>query len=424
MTIDYADYFYQPLEGVVIAKRRGLANPYHEPAGSSKGGEFAPAPFGEVSIIKKAKAPPATKEQIEVAVKMKAQGASYAEIQTETGLNPKQAATIIFKHKQALAEAKEKLTQLKKEDPFAVFDKPKIELKPEVPGSPISGDTPLGLKPTAELASKFEADLKAKGYEWKEKTTGPAKGKYAFFKNGIQVSANAPNDPEGMAKAVSTINFGKGPDYVAPPPPPTPGKIGGLIAEKVDKHDAPADWPIGDDVTRKEGSKYIKTIQDAGHQWSSKLTYDERDAVKYYTGSGSSSINSALRSGKSLSPKAKLIDSALSKASPPPPPELVWRGVPSVSQHALIGSLESGDVIRLAGFQSTSVNPQTATSWSSGQTLFEIKPTKGAYVGSISSHTSEREYILPHGAHYKVRGATMVQIGAVKRQVIQLEMLP
>jgi hypothetical protein len=76
----------------------------------------------------------------------------------------------------------------------------------------------------------------------------------------------------------------------------------------------------------------------------------------------------------------------------------------------------------LASYQSTSISPDKANSWSSGQTLFEIKPKRGAYVGTISSHP-ESEYLLPRGANYRVRGATTVMIGHTKRQIIQLEML-
>lgn len=57
----------------------------------------------DLVVVKKAKAPPATKDQIAMAVSMKASGSSYAAIEKETGLNPKQAATIVFKHKKAAA---------------------------------------------------------------------------------------------------------------------------------------------------------------------------------------------------------------------------------------------------------------------------------------------------------------------------------
>lgn len=457
----------------------------------------------DVTIVKKAKAPPATKKQIATAVQMKAEGKSYAEIQEKTGLNPKQAATIVHKHKKAQAAALGVLTEKAKpqqkvepwpnkfttvaaakgytfkqitegpnEGKWAFVNQHDLIVSMMVPGASASQMEQAAstiyavqkqLEPDASKAAelvekaidKLEAQnadsdaaaasviaapavenilkptgehtldtLKQKGFEWQEKTFGPEKGMYAFFKNGSQVSGFGPK--EDWKTAVPTINFNKGPDYVAPKPPPTPGVIGdsGLYADVVGKAETLTPWPIADNIARTLGAKTPGIVYDKGQNWVSKLSLDEKEAVRSYTDIGSSAINSALRHGKNNT-KANKIQAALAKADPPPPPDLVWRGVSSVDPHKFISSLETGDVIRLKSFQSTSINPDMGAHWASGKTLFEIRPKRGAYVKSISQHPHEYEFLLPHGAKYVVRGAKKVKFGfsSADRFVIQLEMV-
>ena len=420
----------------------GVGSGHYGHAGGA-GGEGNPggSDSSGITVVKKAKAPPATKEQIEKAVAMKANGASYAEVEKATGLNPKQAATIVFKHKKATAAAITQLTGVSKEYQDATklalteVDQLINKLPATKPVVPAVGTPEAQWK--AELASWVTphddqaqlSQLAKDGVTWKEKTHGPAKGKYAFFdKNGVQISHNAPK--ENWATAAETINFGKGPKYVAPKPPPPPPKPGviGTSSFMAEYHGTVADpiiWPIDETVTRQMGTTYFHEIEKGGKAWRKSVTQQEADAVQHYTGAGSH-INSNLRHGQPLNAAGQLIQSALFKGPKPPPPELVWRGVPGVASPELIKSLNAGDVIRIKGFQSTSVNPEKGNSWSSGQTLFEIKPAQGAYAGAVSGHTSEREYLLPHGMKYTVRGAKMVPIGTSKklRQVIQLEMVP
>ena len=190
-------------------------------------------------------------------------------------------------------------------------------------------------------------------------------------------------------------------------------------------------WPIGDDVVRDYGKNYAVVLDKMSQQWEAKLTDKERQEIGNYTASGYISINSYLRGemgagNEHYNSKVKQIDSAINKATTPPPPELVWRGVNYYSA----ASMNAGDVVTLKGFQSTSARPTFAHDW--GTTLFEIKPAKGAYVKAASSHPHEAEYLLPHGAQYRVRGRTTIKIknmhsyGESKPReatVIQLEML-
>jgi len=396
---------------------------------------------------------PSPKEQV---IKMKFDGKSYAEIQAATGINPKHAATIVHQNKKATlatfpdgmvakpdSEQAEAATMLENgyqwhegaqvwkkgnsvvptqfEKPSAVPGLPNATAKAilNTPGA-VDYLDPTPLKDQiAKIAATQPADLAAKGYLWQEKTTGPAKGKYAFFKGGVQVSANAPK--EDMAKVVSTINFGKGPDWVEPPAPGKVGGASGLIADKLQTGATLTQWPIDDSVVRHEGSKYPHVMDKQGIAWAGTLTADERAAVKSYTGSAYGGINKTLQSGKS-SKTAELIDSALAKSPTPPPPELVWRRLSIGQPASVFNSLEAGDVIKLKGFQSTSISP---TTWS-GNLVMEIKPAAGAFVKTVSSHKGEQEYLLPHGMTYVVRGATTVSMGHGnnKQKVLQLQMLP
>jgi hypothetical protein len=121
---------------------------------------------------------------------------------------------------------------------------------------------------------------------------------------------------------------------------------------------------------------------------------------------------------------AAAITSALKRAPKPPPPELVWRAISKLYEAVKKNNLAAGDVIRMDGFQSTSIKPTFARGW--GKVLFEIKPRSGAYVDPISNSSGEKEFLLPHGHKYRVRGVTTIKfVGDPEthsgQTVIQLE---
>jgi hypothetical protein len=266
--------------------------------------------------------------------------------------------------------------------------------------------------------------------EWKEKTSGAKEniGKYAYYdKNGVQISA--PMLKGDFLQAAATINQGKGPEWTKPatpaytPPSYTqPAAVGINVEKGAGKAGA---WPISDDTSRVMGTSTPDALDKVGHTWETKLTSAERASVKGYTGSGYTSINESLRqggSGGALSGSAARIASAIDKHDSPPPPELVWRGVSHGGVGSVAASLGAGDVIELKGFQSTSIKPEFAHSWGAGKTIFEIKPSKGAYVKVVSSHSHEYEYLLPHAAKYTVAGVKNVKFGSNTHKVVQLEM--
>jgi hypothetical protein len=290
---------------------------------------------------------------------------------------------------------------------------------------------------------------KVPGYAWQEKTSGKLAGKFAWFQNGVQVSGAF--DKASAQQAIGTIHQGAGPK--------TPGQLaqeaaatasakastGSALSEQeqelikynpIEKGalaPPPASaWPINDNVNRTLGSNYPKVmLAHATNLWGPKLTSEETAAISHYTGSGSTSINNYLRGKGSHSSQATIktysdrISSALAKAPTPPPPELVWRGMGYHGSDALANAVAPGDIIKLRGFQSASIDPEFASGWSGGSgVLFEIQPKAGAYVQHISNHKSEKEFIMPHDRQYVVHGVKHLSIGGSTRKVVQLGMLP
>lgn len=428
------------------------------PKGDPEGGQFAPGGVGGVAGAPKVKAAPATKEQIGKAWELYQKKSSYAQIHAATGLNPKQAATIIHKIKKKEAAAKDAIAaKIEELDKFGSGDAAKAEklvteelakgdAESAIAAKEISGaageavgasapDASLHSKTVAEKLSKAAQD---EGYVWKAKVGGPNAGAYAWFKDNIQVSAFkkvpahlSPPEQEWLkGEAAATMHFGQGPKkYV------TPGVVASGAGAKdiqglsvIGKDAGKGAWPISDDVDRRLSPKYESLMTAAGNKWENKLTFGERSHVKAYTGSAYSSINATLRKNpdfKPTSPSSSIaaIKSALAKADPAPPPDLVWRGIGGAHVATFVAGLGKGDVIRMDGFQSTSIKPSFAAAWGSGTTIFEIRPKIGAYVQGISSHKNEYEYLMPHGARYRVHGSAAVKLNGQKFNVVQLEHL-
>lgn len=410
-----------------------------------------------LKVVKKA-SPAATKDQIKQIVEMKKAGKSIKQIQDATGIGPAQASNILAKHANAEKAITELLTT--KPDMSQFSGKATMKLDPDSKkwtvkdenGKIIVEKDTKGMAQahmdifnnksfaakTTDVAAKLAVsttpkadEAKNAGYVWQEKTKENSPGakpenigKYAYFKNGVQVSA--PFAQGEHEKAAATINQGKGPNYIpsnyTSPSSTSPSTPWAPVEKGVGK---PGSWPIGDNVDRKMGSTTPAKLSELGSEWSASLTAQERHAVESYTGSHYDSINKALRDNPdTVTGTAAKIASAIAKGPTPPPPELVWRGTASDKAHSLVASLQKGDVVKLNGFQSTSIRPETAHSWGSGKVVFEIKPSKGAYVKPVSSHKHEEEYLLPHGANYTVVGTKNVKLGSYSSTVVQLEMHP
>lgn len=169
----------------------------------------------------------------------------------------------------------------------------------------------------------------------------------------------------------------------------------------------------GDD----EKSTEVSLVEKA-EEWKAALSKDEIQAIKDYTGDEFEDVNRALRSGtapvRSQGAMVESLNHAIDSAPVPPPPSAVWRGV-DVDDHTtknLVSRMQPGAEIQLNGFQSTSIDADKAISFAgtSSRTLFEITPSKGAYISSISQQPQEKEFLLPHGHTYVVKDVQVVKI--------------
>jgi hypothetical protein len=365
--------------------------------GSAPGGGKMKAPV----TPKGAKWPVATKEQLNTAYDLVKGGKTFTEAAHETGLHHVQvyhAVNAIDKEK-GLYVPKPKAPKEPKADVGAKAT--------PTPSAPDASKTPSA-EPTP--SSPHPA-----GYAWQEKTSGPQAGKYAYFEGGKQVSQAFAKDD--YKSAIPTINHGAGPK-TPEAEKPTGAK--------------PASWPITDAQPRMEAHEPDVLMNYSG--WASKTTSGEQHSINQYSQSDYKDINNYLKGGthdyKHLSPEAakthaERIESALKKAPNPPPPELVWRGLKG-STALMMDKTNVGDEVQLKGFQSTSINPETAHGW--GYHLVEIKPAAGGYIKKWSEHPHEQEFLLPHGYTYRVVGKAKLQIGdayySKKHSVVtQLEMV-
>lgn len=436
-----------------------------EVGGSSEGGAGTPndPDFASHTGILAPTVPEGKKkhdpETVKKALELKLQGKTLSQIQKETGLHPSTTNYYLSKMKAKEAAiageiAKPSLYYWKKNSETQKYEKTltsagkehfkqqevsqalnKLGVQPgqfnpiSKASTPIGGEDPYEGKQTpsqfAETTKYSEPEgsvssstssltdtAEKYGYTWQVKNSGPAAGKYAWFQNGVQVSAPHAQDQKEVAAA--SMHYNQGPRA---PVVETPA-VG---------------WPVDSNVTRAMGVTYPATVQKAYQSWADGLSGDQHQAIGSYTGSYYAHINAALRAGivdpnTTEGKVAGRISSALDKAPKPPPPELVWRGLSGQSSK-LVSGLSVGDTIEMKGFQSTSIRPEFAKSWhgsygTADTPFLEIKPSRGAYVRSLSSHKSEYEYLLPHAAKYVVKGLAKVKIQGVGSpvHVLQLEM--
>lgn len=185
-------------------------------------------------------------------------------------------------------------------------------------------------------------------------------------------------------------------------------------------------WPITDDAPRTMKDNNPRALYDDSANWEKVLSDSETESLQDYS-ANSEEINQALwnKTGEMASVVAN-ITSAIDKAPAPPPPVLIWRGVSAsaAASQKFLSSISNGDVLQLSGFQSTSINPRSVGKWAGkGGVVFEIKPSKGAYLESVSWHKGEFEFLLPCNDKYAVRGVKDIKVGGKTRTVVQLEQL-
>lgn len=145
--------------------------------------------------------------------------------------------------------------------------------------------------------------------------------------------------------------------------------------------------------------------QQGGDAWLKSLSSDEAHALFVYTTNAYSTINQGLRSGNPPDHYAKAISDANAALLKNSAPEdmLVKRGV----SNALFSQFAQnvGKTFVDKGFTSTTIK-ESPTFGSTELTIHVFKGAPGGYVAPISDFSTEREWLLPAGAHFKVLSAT------------------
>lgn len=213
------------------------------------------------------------------------------------------------------------------------------------------------------------------------------------------------------ATAAQTLKLG------TPQQPKTSGKI--YTVEdvlKLDKIGTPSTGPAQFTVlSLGEASAMHKKMQG-----STPWTEDQITAIKKYTGSYYTDMNSALRHKPDYTGPAMKDAYNLQTAMRPVPQDfMVHRGtvmkqfgVTSTSQlQQLVGK-----TVTDRGFMSTSVGGESAFSGEIALTIQVPKGTPGAYVKSKSSHPSENEFILAAGTKFQIMSVT--NTGSYKTHVV------
>ena len=164
-----------------------------------------------------------------------------------------------------------------------------------------------------------------------------------------------------------------------------------------------------------------------GENWANNLSESESAAVRSYTDTGYSNINSTLRGlsdgfNPGMKETAISLHGALARAETPCD-DTVFRGASSdaLGQYAsLPDDALVGKVIQDKGFMSTSLDSDRAFS---GNVQFVIdvpKGSHGVYVGSISSFSGEKEVLFDAGQIMKVLDVSRDGYG---RRIVHVRLL-
>ena len=187
-----------------------------------------------------------------------------------------------------------------------------------------------------------------------------------------------------------------------------------------------ADDTLSSPNNNEKGGNDNTSVVESGNQWAEQLTTTQRSALRDYTDTSYSNINSSLRGKSRFSAgnveKATAIHQALSKATIPCACT-VYRG----ASNAALGYLQNlsddelvGHVIRDGGFLSTTLQPDSPFM---GNVQFEISVpagAHGAYIGSLSCFPDEDEVLFDAQQHLTITG---VRRGKYGERIISARML-
>jgi ADP-ribosyltransferase exoenzyme len=220
--------------------------------------------------------------------------------------------------------------------------------------------------------------------------------KKAGFENG-SISSIPGMPPKSIIDSISEGTWKLPPAgtktvFIPPAPPPPPAIYGAKV---------------------ESGFKYKST--NKMNEWiapdTARLSPEARNAVSYYTGSGSSEINGFLRTGSTYgSPEnAQKLVRGLDSAMRPIPEDM------KVTRHVSTSAFGTddlttlvSDVFRDKGYLSTSVSETGAFTHHEVKMVIDVpKGAQGRYVQDISIHKQEKELLLARN--------TPIKINAVER---------
>jgi hypothetical protein len=189
------------------------------------------------------------------------------------------------------------------------------------------------------------------------------------------------------------------------------------------------DWFFKDTDVRRSTPNFAPIERDS-LRWIQNLTNRERELVRRYTGSSASVWNGEIARGR-FSKAARELQDALLRAKQKEP-VYSWRLVPSRAAKDVRAELDralrnNGTFVHKT-FASTTTKPGSYGSYSNGGVVLEIKSKTGAFIRSVSSYSSENEFLIPAGRKYRVVGRKEVQFqstgyggGTIRSWVYQIE---
>lgn len=142
-----------------------------------------------------------------------------------------------------------------------------------------------------------------------------------------------------------------------------------------------------------------------------KVTAQQRAALEWYSGDGWIQVNAALRGEKDVlgqdprDPKEfattiRHLDGAIAAAGESAAPMKLYRGVRVPDPEAFVRGVETGKVISMRGYQSTSTDVGVAVS--SGNVLLRIQSSRGLPMKGLTKNPGEREVLLGRDWQYEV----------------------
>ena len=207
---------------------------------------------------------------------------------------------------------------------------------------------------------------------------------------------------------------------MGPSSPPRPSKPKAMELPTVDRPSRPiADASYLADARPKEfegpadREAWVARTYGDGRDgaWWNRLTREQRDAVKEYSGSGSGQLNDYIRRGNlgggslmdaTYTRMTRMLDSALA-TQPTPEAIVAYRGVGYPAPLLRAMGVDSPQSIRVGmrfpdpGYTSTSLHPEVAEDFGARGMKFKIVVPQGsdaAYIGANSSNDHEREFLL------------------------------